>query len=56
MHVTVLLTLIYLFHGAVSYKILPFYLAGSLGVASMFYYLLEKPSMLLGQRLGKMRH
>jgi len=49
------LTLIYIFHGAVSYKLLPFYLAGSVGVASMFYYLVEKPSMLLGQRLGKIR-
>ncbi|MGA2118764.1 MAG: acyltransferase [Bryobacteraceae bacterium] len=55
LHVTVLLTLIYIFHGAVSYKLLPFYLAGSVGVASMFYYLVEKPSMLLGQRLGKIR-
>ncbi|MGA2148949.1 MAG: acyltransferase family protein [Bryobacteraceae bacterium] len=51
-HVTVLFSLIYIFHGAVNLKILPLYLGGSLGLASIFWYLVEKPAMLLGQRLG----
>jgi peptidoglycan/LPS O-acetylase OafA/YrhL len=52
-HVTVLLSLVYIFHGTVSYRILPLYLTAALSVATAFYYLLEKPAMLLGQRLGK---
>ena len=51
-HVTVLFSLIYIFHGAVNLKILPLYLGGSLGLASIFWYLVERPAMLLGQRLG----
>jgi peptidoglycan/LPS O-acetylase OafA/YrhL len=51
-HVTVLFTLIYMFHGVLNLKVLPIYLAASFCVASVFWYLVERPSMWLGQRLG----
>ena len=53
-HGTVLFILIYISRGHMTFSYLPIYLIGVLGLASVFHYVIEKPSMILGQKLGKM--
>jgi peptidoglycan/LPS O-acetylase OafA/YrhL len=53
-HGTVLFVLIYICRGRLPLSCLPIYLITVLGLASIFYYLIEMPSMVLGQKLGKM--
>ena len=52
-HGTVLFTLIYICRGHLRFGYLPIYLIGVLGLASVFHYLIEKPSIVLGQKLGR---
>ena len=52
-HGTVLFTLIYICRGHLKFSYLPIYLIGVFSLASIFHFLIEKPSMVLGQRLGK---
>ncbi len=52
-HGTVLYTLLYMFRGHLEYIYLPIYLIAVLGLACIFYYLIEKPSIVLGQKLVK---
>jgi peptidoglycan/LPS O-acetylase OafA/YrhL len=52
-HGTVVFTFIYLIQGHLTLVYLPIYLVTVLIVASIFYYLIEMPSMMLGRRLGK---
>ena len=53
-HGTVLFTMIYLYQDHLKLAVLPVYLLAVLGLASSFYYVIERPSMLLGRRLGKL--
>ena len=52
-HATVLFTLIYICRGHLTFSYFPIYLIGVLGLASVFHYVIEKPSMILGQKLAK---
>lgn len=53
-HGTVLFVMIYMLHGQLKMMFLPIYLAGVLSVTTAFYMIFEKPSMILGQKLGKL--
>ncbi|MGO8787563.1 MAG: acyltransferase family protein [Terriglobia bacterium] len=56
MHGAVLFTMLYILRGRLLLAYLPIYLIAVLGLASIFYYLVEMPSMALGHKLGKMLH
>lgn len=53
-HGTVVFSLIYIFQGYLKLIEIPIYLLAVLCLASIFYQLVEKPSMALGQKLGRM--
>ncbi|MFZ0744221.1 MAG: acyltransferase, partial [Terracidiphilus sp.] len=52
-HATVLFTLIYICRGHLTFSYFPIYLIAVLGLASVFHYVIERPSMTLGQTLVK---
>ena len=52
-HATFLFALIYICRGHLTFSYFPIYLIGVLGLASVFHYVIEKPSMILGQKLVK---
>jgi peptidoglycan/LPS O-acetylase OafA/YrhL len=52
-HGTVVFVFIYILRGHLTLTYLPIYLIAVLSLASIFYYLVEMPFMMLGRRLGK---
>ncbi len=52
-HATLLFALIYSSRGHLTFSYFPIYLIGVLVLASVFHYVIEKPAMILGQKLVK---